>query len=661
MAFNVSYIFQARDQFSGVADKVKRSMDGVRKKTKAVGRQLDTVGRKFVTNFKTKAGSALRSAKLRLDGLSVSAKKLSKNLRAVGAKFTAIATLPIALFTKSFITAASNAEETRSKFNTVFSGIRSQADMTADNLAKNFGLSGTKARELIGDTGDLLTGFGFTQEKALGLANEVNKLAVDLASFTNFSGGAEGASRALTKALLGERESIKSLGISILEEDVKARVKQLVLVDKMKFATERQAKAFATLQLAQQQSKNAIGDFNRTSESYANKVRIMEARTQDLRESFGNILLPIAVKVVEALTSLTQKFTNLAPVTKKIILVVAGLIAVVGPLLLLIAGIAAAVPFMITGLSAIGVAITGITGAVTFAIGSLSAIGAALTGLITGGVPFVVAGMSTIGAALAVVLSPIGLIVIAITALAFVVFKNFDAIKSFITDAIDFIVSKFNSLINIFKNSTIGKALIDAGSAIIDMWSSVFGFFGAVFSAIAFVVVSAFNAMSAAAMAAFSFIMEIFINPLISAFQFVANILLKILSPVVGFLEGVLSSVVSKIEAVLGTVANVARFIGSIFDTATDKVKGFSAAKVPPIPVVDLAAKRSAAESLLGVQGRAVSETVAANEELTASQSASATIDMNIRAPDGTVESVRTQRKGNPGAMDLGVNMVSAA
>jgi hypothetical protein len=192
---------------------------------------------------------------------------------------------------------AIDAQETISKFKTVFKDVSKESKIIAKNLSKDFGLSSVKAKELLSDTGDLLTGFGFTGKAALDLSKNVNELAVDLASFTNFSGGAEGASKALTKALLGERESVKSLGISILEEDVK---KQMA-IDRAKgltFESERQAKAMATLTIAQNQSKNAIGDFARTSDQTANQIRIMKSRIEDFQIFLGTKLIPIVDKVV---------------------------------------------------------------------------------------------------------------------------------------------------------------------------------------------------------------------------------------------------------------------------------------------------------------------------------------------------------------------------
>ena len=180
--------------------------------------------------------------------------------KVVGAAIAGIGFLQI---TKQLVRLASDAEETASKFGVVFSNISDDANAAAKNLVDNFGLSSTAAKTLLSDTGDLLTGFGFTQESALDLSNQVSTLAVDLASFTNYSGGAAGASAALTKALLGERESIKSLGIAITEADLKSYIEDQ---GKSYETATRQEKAQATLALAIRQSGNAIGDFARRSE-----------------------------------------------------------------------------------------------------------------------------------------------------------------------------------------------------------------------------------------------------------------------------------------------------------------------------------------------------------------------------------------------------------
>ena len=224
-----------------------------------------------------------------LDESSIGVAKFAEKVGSVG-KSMAVVGLAVTAVSVGLIKMASDAEETASKFAVVYQDVSEAAAESAKNLSENFGLSSVAAKQLLGDTGDLLTGFGFTGKAALDLSTKVNELAVDLASFTNYSGGAEGASRALTKALLGERESVKSLGISIMEVDVQAKILELTQQG-LTFETERQAKAIATLTLMQEQSKNAIGDFARTSESFANQMRILKARVSDLGVALNYYLL----------------------------------------------------------------------------------------------------------------------------------------------------------------------------------------------------------------------------------------------------------------------------------------------------------------------------------------------------------------------------------
>ena len=223
---------------------------------------------------------------------------------------------------RSLFQIASDAEEVGSKFDVTFQGIEDKAEQTSKALQKSFGYSSLEAERLLSTTGDLLTGFGFMREEALGLSDTTQRLASDLASFNNLQGGAARASRIITKALLGERESLIELGVKVLDADVEQRI----LEKGMKNLTGQallQAKAMATLDLIMEQSKNAIGDFARTSESAANQQRILEENIKNLKVSLGDKLLPTVTKGIstlndvvknlnESLESSEQKFKNAA-------------------------------------------------------------------------------------------------------------------------------------------------------------------------------------------------------------------------------------------------------------------------------------------------------------------------------------------------------------
>jgi len=204
------------------------------------------------------------------------------------------------------IKTASDAAEAAQKFRVVFKGLEKESQAAAKALADSFGLARTEAKKLLGDVGDILVGFGFTRKEALALSTQVNKLSVDLASFTNFEGGAAGASKALTKALLGEAESVKALGIVIRQDTVE--YKQLVssIMETNKVGR-IQAKALAALQIATKQSQNAIGDFARTQDEFANVVRKTKSSLIDMTVEIGKQLIE-GLRLRDLFSSITDTF-----------------------------------------------------------------------------------------------------------------------------------------------------------------------------------------------------------------------------------------------------------------------------------------------------------------------------------------------------------------
>jgi hypothetical protein len=285
---------------------------------------------------------------------------LGHSMQKFGLRWSLAVSLPLKALGIASIKAASDAEETASKFGVVYRSVTADANRMADTLVESYGQSRRGAQQLLADTGDLLTGFGFTGEAALELAGRVATLGTDLASFTNYSGGAEGAAQALTRALLGERESLKSLGIAISEADVEAKVLELTQRG-LTFETERQAKAYATLELATEQSKNAVGDFQRTSAGFANQLRIMTNRFEDVRVAIGEVLLPVVTRLVGWLTRVMDSFLNLSPAMRTVVIIIGAVAVALGPLVTLFGTLLTMLPLMKAGFIALRAAVAPLT------------------------------------------------------------------------------------------------------------------------------------------------------------------------------------------------------------------------------------------------------------------------------------------------------------
>ena len=251
-------------------------------------------------NFATRAINKKTRALNRSRRATKKSSKATGLMKKAGIALVAAFTVKkLAIFSLEAIKAAANAEETANKFNEVFISIGAGADKAATALAKNFDIAGSTSRKLLGDTGDLLVGFGFSEKAALDLSVTVNELAGDLASFTNIEGGTARASKALTKMLVGETESAKELGIVVRQgtKEYKDRL-QVIMIEKG--VTILQAKALANLEIAVSQSQKAMGDYNRTSKSTSNLMKANVENAKDFKETFGGALKAI-LPVDEAL------------------------------------------------------------------------------------------------------------------------------------------------------------------------------------------------------------------------------------------------------------------------------------------------------------------------------------------------------------------------
>jgi hypothetical protein len=294
-------------------------------------------------------------------------KAVGKSMQDLGRTMSIAVTAPIVAATGAMAKAAVDANETRNKFNVVFRDIAKDANMMAEELKNAYGLGATESRKLLGDTGDLLTGFGFTQKAALDLSTRVNKLAVDLASFTNIEGGSARASQALTKAILGETEQAKALGIVIRQDskEFKSLVEEQMNSHGMSLL---QAKALAALTIATNQSKNAIGDYARTAGETANQQRLFWTRVKDSAEAIGQRLIPALDRALAMGFRLLNMWNSLSISQQDQILQYTLLAAAIGPALLVFGGLlkVAGTLFGVLG-TGLGVLAKLTTGFLTFA------------------------------------------------------------------------------------------------------------------------------------------------------------------------------------------------------------------------------------------------------------------------------------------------------
>lgn len=219
---------------------------------------------------------------------------MQQELGRIGFRQAAIAAAAFAAtFTfamKKSLDAASDLEETSSKFNVVFAEQTQLAEENARTLVNSYLMSEREAKQYLSSVQDLLVPMGLAADQAANMSNEVVKLSADLGSFNNLPTAQ--VMLDIQSALVGNFETMKKYGVVLNMTVVAEKALAMGLAETKKELTAGQ-KAQAAYALMVEGSKAAIGDIARTSESYANQVKQLKANIEDISAEVGMVLLPI--------------------------------------------------------------------------------------------------------------------------------------------------------------------------------------------------------------------------------------------------------------------------------------------------------------------------------------------------------------------------------
>ncbi len=202
------------------------------------------------------------------------------------------------------ISAASDLEETTSKFNTVFQGQEDIAASWSAALVDSYAMSTREARFYLSSVQDLLVPMGMQANAAGELSNEIVKLSADLGSFNNLP--TSQVMEDIQSALVGNYETMKKYGVVLNATVVQEKALAMGLAETKAELTAGQ-KAQASYALMVEGSQAAIGDMARTSEGYANQLKKLQAQAEDVATTFGDALLPMATETLASINDWISK------------------------------------------------------------------------------------------------------------------------------------------------------------------------------------------------------------------------------------------------------------------------------------------------------------------------------------------------------------------
>jgi len=201
--------------------------------------------------------------------------------------------------TKPMVDIAVDVGESMSKNKVLFGDASESVAEFAKTASKNFGLSNRDALEAAGNFGALTHAMGMSGEEGAKMSVELVKLAADMASFNNADPSE--TLTALAAGLRGENEPLRRFAVLLDAATLKAKALEMGLIENTKSALDPATKALAAYEAIMEKTTIQQGDFERTSDSLANRQRTLGADLTNLAEQIGLALLPIFEEVTTIL------------------------------------------------------------------------------------------------------------------------------------------------------------------------------------------------------------------------------------------------------------------------------------------------------------------------------------------------------------------------
>ena len=198
----------------------------------------------------------------------------------------------------------SDLNEVQNVVDVAFPRMSKQVDDFAKQAMYTSGLSETMAKRYTGTFGAMTKAFGFNEQKAYEMSTALTSLAGDVASFYNIS--QDEAYTKLKSVFTGETETLKDLGVVMTQSalDAYAMANGFGKTTQEMSEAEKVALRFA---FVTDKLSLASGDFARTSDSWANQVRIMKLQFESFMASVGSGLINIFTPVIKVINFLLSK------------------------------------------------------------------------------------------------------------------------------------------------------------------------------------------------------------------------------------------------------------------------------------------------------------------------------------------------------------------
>ena len=209
------------------------------------------------------------------------------------------------------VNAASDLAEVQNVVDTTFGESAAEIDSWARNAITQFGLTETKAKQFASTMGAMMKSSGVASKDIVEMSENLAGLAADMSSFYNLD--FDEAFNKIRSGISGETEPLKQLGINMSQANLEAFALAKG-IDKAFSKMSQGEQIMIRYQYLMEATADAQGDFAKTSDGFANGLRLLESNFESLKTVIGNLLIQA---VEPAINGLNDMLALLLPATKQ--------------------------------------------------------------------------------------------------------------------------------------------------------------------------------------------------------------------------------------------------------------------------------------------------------------------------------------------------------
>ena len=207
---------------------------------------------------------------------------------------------------KAAVDAASDLAEVQNVVDTVFGDGANQIETWAKKAGSQFGLTETQAKKFTSTLGAMMKSSGLAGNEIVNMSTDLAGLAADMASFYNLD--FETAFEKIRSGISGETMPLKQLGINMSVANLNA----FALAQGLEKTFDQMDQGEQTMlryQYIMQATADAQGDFEKTSDGFANAQRRIQSSIDSIQTSLGKVLLPVVQNVTGAVADFLSAIT----------------------------------------------------------------------------------------------------------------------------------------------------------------------------------------------------------------------------------------------------------------------------------------------------------------------------------------------------------------